>query len=61
MSRVEGVLEQIDKRLDSIDRRPDGFDHRFSQVDERFNWVIGTILATWISTMLAILFHLTVG
>ena len=57
MSRVEGVLEQVDKRLDSIDRRLDGFDARFGQIDQRFNWVIGTILGTWITTILAILFH----
>jgi tetrahydromethanopterin S-methyltransferase subunit G len=57
MSRVEGVLEQVDKRLDAIDRRLDGFDARFGQIDQRFNWVIGTILGTWITTILAILFH----
>jgi len=50
MSRVEGTLEQIGKRLDSIDRRLDGF-------DQRFNWVIGIILGTWITTMLAVIFH----
>jgi len=50
MSRVEGILEQVDKRLDNIDRRLEGF-------DARFNWVIGTIVGTWITTILAILFH----
>jgi hypothetical protein len=50
MSRVEGILEQVDKRLDGIDRRLDGF-------DQRFNWVIGTIIGTWITTMLAVIFH----
>jgi hypothetical protein len=50
MSRVEGVLEQVDKRLDNIDRRLGGF-------DARFNWVIGTVVGTWITTILAILFH----
>ncbi|HTV74455.1 MAG TPA: hypothetical protein VME66_12235 [Candidatus Acidoferrales bacterium] len=57
MSRVEGVLEQVDKRLDSIDGRLDGFYARFGRIDQRFNWVIGTILGLWITTILAILFH----
>ena len=50
MSRVEGILEQVDKRLHNIDSRLEGF-------DARFNWVIGTIVGTWITTILAILFH----
>lgn len=50
MSRVEGVLEQADKRLDNIDRRLEG-------IDQKFSWVIGTILGTWVTTILAILFH----
>jgi hypothetical protein len=33
MTRVEGVLEQVDKRLDLINRRLDGFDARFGQID----------------------------
>ncbi|HTU71401.1 MAG TPA: hypothetical protein VMF11_13910 [Candidatus Baltobacteraceae bacterium] len=64
MSHIEGAFDQVDKRLGSIDRRLDGFeqrffqiDSRFAQIDQRFNWVIGTIVGTWITTILAILFH----
>ena len=57
MSRVEGILEQVDKRLESVDRRLDSMDRRLDSMDQRFNWVLGTIIATWITTILAILFH----
>jgi hypothetical protein len=30
---------------------------RFNAVDHKFTWLIGTIVGTWITTMLAILFH----
>jgi len=61
MSHVEGVVEQINERIGGVERRLDSmesrFDARFGAIDQRFNWVIGTILGTWITTILAILFH----
>ena len=50
MSHIEGAFDQVNERLGSIDRRLDA-------MDQRFNWVIGTILGTWITTILAIIFH----
>jgi hypothetical protein len=50
MSRVEGVLEQSNERLGSIERRLDS-------MDQRFTWLIGIIVGTWITTILAIFFH----
>ena len=50
ISHIEGAFDQVNERLGSVDRRLEAF-------DQRFNWVIGTILGTWISTILAILFH----
>ena len=35
MAKVEGVLEQMDKRLNHI--------------ESRLNWMLGTIIAMWIS------------
>lgn len=57
MSHIEGAFDQVNERLGSIDRRLDGFEHRFGLIDQRFNWVIGTVVGTWITTILAILFH----
>ena len=54
MSRLEGAFEQVSERLSSMERR---FDQRFESIDQRFNWVIGTVLAAWIATILAIIFH----
>ena len=50
IAHLEGAFDQINERLGNIDRRLEG-------VDQRFNWVIGTIVATWITTILTIILH----
>ena len=30
---------------------------RFGIIDQRFNWLIGIMVATWITTILTVLFH----
>jgi len=50
IAHLEGAFDQINERLGNIDRRLEG-------VDQRFNWVIGTIVATWITTILTIIFY----
>ena len=68
MSHIEGAFDQMNDRLGGIEQRLDSMDHRmearfaqvdarFSQIDQRFNWVLGTIIGTWITTILAILQH----
>ena len=64
MAHVEGGFDQVNERLGSIDRRLDTIDTRFNTIDARFNWVIGTIVAAWVTTIstqiattLTILFH----
>jgi tetrahydromethanopterin S-methyltransferase subunit G len=61
ISHIEGAFDQVNERLGSIDRRLDSmetrFEGRFAQIDQRFIWVIGTIVGTWIATILAIIFH----
>jgi hypothetical protein len=64
IAHVEGALDQINERLGSIDRRLDGVDARFNALDARFNWVIGTVVAAWVTTIstqiattLTILYH----
>jgi tetrahydromethanopterin S-methyltransferase subunit G len=51
----------VDRRLDGMDRRLDSFEHRtalrFDQVERRFNWLTGIVVGTWITTMLAVIFH----
>jgi hypothetical protein len=43
-------MEAVRERLNSIDRRLEG-------LDVRFNWLIGIIVATWITTILTIILH----
>ncbi len=61
IAHLEGAFDQVNKRLDSIERRLDSVEHvmalRFDQVDRRFTWLTGIVVATWITTILAILFH----
>ena len=66
--QVADRLNGIDRRLNGIDRRLDAFDQkidaRFAQVDARlghveqqFMWVIGLIVTSWVTTILAVLLH----
>ncbi|MBV8601159.1 MAG: hypothetical protein JO359_06275 [Candidatus Eremiobacteraeota bacterium] len=64
-SQVADRLNGIDRRLDSLEQRSEirfaQIDSRFgqlaAQMDQRFNWLTGIVVATWITTILTILFH----
>ncbi len=51
LNGIEGRLDSLDRkiggRLDSLDRKIDG----------RFAWVMGTIMTSWVTTIVAVLFH----
>jgi predicted nuclease with TOPRIM domain len=70
MARLEGAYEQINSRLGTIETRLDSLESRmdsrfnalesrietrFSAFESKFNWVIGILLTSWITLMLAIL------
>lgn len=68
IAHLEGAFDQVGERLNSIDRRINSFeqrvdarfnglDSRFNGLDTRFNWLIGIVVATWITTILTVLFH----
>lgn len=64
IAHVEGAFDQVNERLGSIERRLDTIDVRFNQVDarfnhvdSRFNWLTGIVVGTWVTTILAVLFH----
>lgn len=46
MAKVEGVLEQMDKRL--ADFREDS-NTRLNHIESRLNWTLGTVITVWIS------------
>ncbi len=59
ISRLEGIVEAIPDRLNSIDNRIGALDNRVgaleSRIDARFNWMLGLIVTTWITTMIALI------
>jgi hypothetical protein len=54
IARLEGAFEQTNERLAGIERRLDRIEHA---LDLKFMWVIGIVVGTWITTILAVLFH----
>ena len=68
-ARLEGVIEQIDRRLDAIDRRFDAVERRLDTIDRRlvslegtmrhgFFWVVGLMFTSWLSIVGLILWRL---
>ena len=70
--QIADRLNGIDSRLDSLDRNlrseiagvrgeigdlRSEISARFGQIDQKFMWVIGIIVTSWTTTMLALLFH----
>lgn len=63
IARLEGSYERIERRLGTLDQDlRAGFERleaRIDRVEERmetrFYWLLGTILATWLTIILAIL------
>jgi hypothetical protein len=54
IARLEGAFEQTNERLAGIERRLYRIEHT---LDLKFMWVIGIVVGTWITTILAVLFH----
>lgn len=63
-AKVEGILEQMDKRLDRvevgiIDLKNEikcDIERLETKVDNQFRWLVGIIIATWITAILTIIF-----
>ncbi|MGC2130683.1 MAG: hypothetical protein WA629_11375 [Candidatus Aquilonibacter sp.] len=73
MAHLEGAFEQLDKRIENLERKVDGMrdvlDAKIDAVRESLNAKFDTkidglqwrmtalIIGTWVTTMLAVLFH----
>jgi len=68
LAHLEGAFLQVDRRLESFERSVDvrfsqldsrlgQMESRFGIIDQRFNWLIGIVVASWISTIVTVLFH----
>ena len=44
-ARLEGVIEQLDRRLDAIERRFDTIERRFDTIERRFDAIERRIIA----------------
>ena len=57
MAKIEGIVEQIDKRIASMEMQ---FLGRFAILESRFDsemrWVKGLIIGSWLTLILAIIF-----
>lgn len=53
-SGVDQRFVSIEQRLSSLEVHVDS---GFERMDQKFMWLIGIIVGTWITTILAILFH----
>ena len=53
IARLEGILDQMDKRLSEF--RED-LTRRMDRLDARFWWLLGIQISMWITIILAILF-----
>jgi len=59
VARIEGILEQMDKRLNHIeselrDLRSEIGDLR-RDLNNRFLWILGVLITMWVTIILAIL------
>ena len=72
LNGMDGRFDSIDRRLDSLGGRFDALDRglrseigdlrseinaRFAQIDQKFMWVIGIIVTSWTTLMLALFFR----
>ena len=55
--KFEGRLGQVDGRFAQIDARFAQMDGRFAQMDQKFMWLFGLIGSSWITTILAVVYH----
>ena len=49
-AKIEGLDTRLSTRIDQVYTRLD------AKIDTKFYWTLGTILLTWVSTILAVLF-----
>ncbi|MCL7383937.1 MAG: hypothetical protein LZ173_06730 [Thaumarchaeota archaeon] len=53
VAKVEGILEQMDKRLNHIESE---LGDLRKDLDSRFYWLLGIQISMWVTIILAILF-----
>lgn len=58
IARLEGAYEQVDKRLGTVESLLSQLRSELTaRMDSQFHWLLGTILTTWVTLLLAIFFR----
>ena len=57
-ARLEGIIEQLDRRLDALDRRFDTVDRQLSELRAGQRWLFGLMFTSWLSIVGLILWKL---
>lgn len=52
MAKVEGILEQVDKRIGSIENR---LNHLETRLEAQFRWMLGILITMWATIIVTIL------
>ncbi|MDA3792468.1 MAG: hypothetical protein PF545_02270 [Elusimicrobia bacterium] len=57
--KMDRRFETVDQRFtamdEKIDRRFESMNRRFESFDKKFKWVLGTIMASWITILIGII------
>lgn len=58
-AKIEGILEQLEKRVSRIEVQLDEFRKELGELKKEmhtnFRWLVGMWVTTWVTTMLAII------
>jgi tetrahydromethanopterin S-methyltransferase subunit G len=54
-TRLDSLEVRMETRFAGVEARFNGIDAKFNGIDAKFNWVIGILVTSWITVMLAIL------
>jgi len=55
--RLGSIELKFEARFAQVDGRFGQMDARFAQIDQKFMWLFGLIGSSWITTILAVLYH----
>jgi len=55
--RLGSIELKFEARFAQVDGRFGQMDARFAQIEQKFMWLFGLIGSSWITTILAVLYH----
>ena len=59
MAKIEGILEQVDKRIGSMENRLNRLEDRLNRLETRlqaqFRWMLGILITMWVTIILTVI------